>query len=215
MRKTKLEVSPSNSTERPNTALSVERVDPSEMDTVAKVLAMAYTEDPIHIWAFPRASTRLADATLFFTFYLRRMQQYSWDVFATSDRLAVVVASVVLKGKSAYPDGIRHLPILMRKMSTVTDYFQWIENFRPEVDHRYFEFVGAVPNAPRGTGSFLVSNVLKIFDGEGFPVWTWSSNPRNLSFYRRLGFEIGPELRRDTSTPPVTSIWRPPMPLAP
>ena len=199
---------------RPALSRSIERVAPSEFDSVARVLAAAYIEDPLHIWAMPRAATRLADATMFFTFYLRWMQPYSLDVFATSDRSAVVVTSLVRHGKSAYPEGVRYLPTLIRKVSPVNDYFQWLETFRPKVDHRYSEFLGCLPNAPRGTGFFLLANVLKIFDREDLPVWTWSSNRLNLPFYRRLGFEIGKELCRDDSTPPVTIIWRPPMPLA-
>ena len=161
----------------------------------------------------PKAATRLADATMFFTFYLRRMRPHSWDVFATADRSAVVVTSLIRQGNSPYPDGVRYLPTLVRTKSPVNDYFQWIETFRPKVDHRYSEFLGSLPNARRGTGFFLLAKILKMFDREGLPVWTWSSNPLNLPFYRRLGFEIGAELRRDDSTPPVTPIWRPPAPL--
>lgn len=197
----------------PDNKLSVERVDPSEFDSVARVLAAAYTNDPIHIWAMPKAATRLADATFFFNYYLRRMQPSNRDVFATADRSAVVVTSLVRKGQGAYSEGVRHLPTLVRKISPVNEYFQWIETFRPDIDHRHSEFLGCLPNAPRGSGFFLLANVLKIFDREGLPVWTWSSNRLNLPFYRRLGFEIREELRRDDNTPPVTIIWRPVMPV--
>jgi hypothetical protein len=196
-----------------NEKMLVERIDPSEFDTIAKILAAAYVNDPIHIWAMPKADTRLADATMFFMFYLRWMHPQNRDVFATSDRSAVVVTSVVRRNESAYPDGVRHLPTLVRKKSPVNDYFEWIETFRPKVDHRHSEFLGCLPNAPRGIGFFLLANVLKIFDREGLPVWTWSSNRLNLPFYSRLGFEIREELRRDANTPPVTIIWRPVMPL--
>jgi len=199
--------------DQPTIAQSVVRLDPSELGTAARVLAEAYTEDPIHLWAMPRAATRLADATMFFTFYLRRMRPHSWDVFATADRTAVVVTSLVRKGEGAYPKEVRRLPPLVRTLSRVNDYFQWIETFRPDVDHRHSEFLGALPTARRGAGFFLLANVLKIFDREGLPVWTWSSNRLNLPFYRRLGFEIGTELRRDGDAPPVTVIWRPPMPV--
>jgi hypothetical protein len=105
---------------------------------------------------------------------------------------------------------IRYLPTLIQTKSPVNDFFQWIETFRPKVDHQYSEFLGSLPDAPRGMGFFLLASVLKIFDREGLPVWSWTSNPLNLPFYRRLGFEIGEELHRDESTPPVTIIWRPP-----
>jgi hypothetical protein len=188
---------------------SVERVDPSEMETVARVLAHAYTEDPIHLWAMPRESSRFDDAVAFFSFYLRQLRRTSWDVFATSDRSAVVVTSVVKRGHNAYPQEVRRLPGLIRGLSRVNDYFQWLESFRPDMDHVHSEFLGALPTARRGAGFILLANVLRMFDRERLPVWTWSSNPLNLPFYRRLGFEIRNELKRDDDTPPVTVIWRP------
>lgn len=209
-----LKTSPGNLANLFRSTQTVERLEPEEIDTVARVLASAYVEDPIHIWAMPKAETRLSDAMLFFKFYLRRKKLHSWNVFANTDRSAVVVLSVVRKGNKAYPDGVRHLPKLIRSLSPVNDYFEWIESFRPDIDHVHSEFLGALPNAPRGTGFLLYSNVLKIFDRQGLPIWTWSSNPLNLPFYRRLGFEIGEEIRRDDDTPSVTIISRPAMPLA-
>jgi ribosomal protein S18 acetylase RimI-like enzyme len=194
--------------------LLVERVDPRELELVARVLAEAYTEDPIHLWAMPKAATRLEDATVFFTFFLRWMRPHSWDVFATADRSAVLVTWLVRQGKSGYPDGVRFLPPLLRRKSPLNDFLQWVETLRPEVDHLYFEFLGSLPNARRGIGFLLVANVLEKFNPRRLPIWAWLSNPRLTFFYRRLGFEIGPELRRDDNTPPVTTIWRPVMPIA-
>ncbi|MGD0884651.1 MAG: hypothetical protein ABSA46_07220 [Thermodesulfovibrionales bacterium] len=192
---------------------AVERVDPKDLDTVARILAVAYAEYPIHAWAMPKAATRQADATTFFTFYLRWMQRHSWDVFTTADRLAVLVMRPVRYNTSC-SDNIRNLPTLVQTKSPVNEFFRWIETFRPKVDHEYSEFLGCMPQARRGSGFFLLASVLKMFDRECLPVWSWTSNPLNLPFYRRLGFEIGAELRRDDSTPPVTPMWRPPMPFS-
>jgi hypothetical protein len=205
-------LSASDSSARRILGPSVERVAPGDLDVVAGILAAAYTDDPIHHWAMPKAATRLADATLFFCFYLRLMRKHSWMVFATADRSAAAVCSLVRAGGDAYGDGVRHLPPLLRTLSPVNDYFGWLETFRPKIQHVHLEFIGARPTAPRGTGTLLLGAMLKLFDREGLPVWTWSSNERNLSFYRRLGFEVGAELRRDDATPPVTVISRPPAP---
>ena len=56
---------------------TVERVGPSEFDTVARILGLAYNNYPFHIWAMPNAATRLADAAVFFEFYLRIMRHKS------------------------------------------------------------------------------------------------------------------------------------------
>jgi len=213
MRDDKLKPSVHGGLARPAPAQSVERVDPSELDTVARILAAGYAKDPVHIWSMPNDKTRMDDAILFFKFYLRAMRPYALDVFATTDRSAVVVTSVVRQSNKMYPDGVRFLPKLALAKSPANDYFDWLENFRPNVDHHYFEFLGALPNAPRGTGFFLVSKVLKMFDQDGLPTWTWSSNPLNLPFFRRQGFETGEVLRMNDNTPPVTIMWRPVMPL--
>ena len=194
--------------------LSVERVDPSELGTVAKVLAAGYAEDPIHVWALPKAATRMADAVAFFTFFLRRMRPYRWEVFATSDRSAVAIMAPVGHWDREYLESSRYMPKLVQTRSPVADYFRWIETFRPNVSHKYLEFIVTLPTKrSSGIGTLLLKHILSTADREGIPVWTWSSNPRNLTFYRRHGFEIGRELRRDSITPPVTSIWHPPMPV--
>ena len=202
-----------NPVDRLSTTLTVERVEPSEFDTVARMLAVAYNNYPLQVWAMPKAATRLDDATVFFKFYLKRMRPHNRDVFVTSDRSAVLVTSIVRKSDGAYKDNVRSLPGLFGKTSLVEEYFEWMETFRPNVDHRHIEFVGSMPDAPRGTGSFLYATVLKMFEREGIPTWTWTTDPRLLPFFRSLGFEIGDELRRDAVSPPAITMWRPPMPL--
>ena len=207
MRNENSEALPGDPLDQPAPAQPVERVDAGELDAVARVLAEAYAEDPVMIWALPRAATRLADAAAFFTFFLRRKGGHTREVFATSDRSAVVVMATVSSGRR---DDARHPSSLTGKRSPSADYFQWIESFRPDVDHRYLEFIGCLPaQRSRGMGSLLLGNLLASAARDGFPVWCWSSNPRNLTFYRRLGFDIGDELRRDADTPPVTLLWRP------
>lgn len=187
--------------------LLVERVDPSELNVIARVLAEAYSEDPLFLWAMPKAATRLADAIVFFTFYLRRMLSHHREVFATSDRSAV---AVMTSAGSLHRESPRYLSTLIRTMSPATDYFRWIETFQPDVDHRYLEFIGVLPtHRSKGRGYLLLGSLLAMSAHESLPVWCWSSNPRNLTFYLRLGFEIGAELCRDADTPPVTSLWRP------
>jgi GNAT superfamily N-acetyltransferase len=210
MRNENSEASPGDPIDRPPPAQPVERVDAGELDVVARVLAEAYAEDPVLIWALPRAATRLADATAFFTFFLRRMRDHRREVFATSDRSAVAVMASVDHLDRGYRDDTRYLPSLVSRKSLAADYFRWIETFRPDVDHRYLEFIGCLPaQRSRGMGSLLLGSLLAMAARDGLPVWCWSSNPRNLTFYRRLGFEIGDELRRDADTPAVTLLWRP------
>jgi len=78
-----------------DTRLSVERVNPSELDTVAGVLAAAYADDSVHIWAMANAATWMADAMAFFTFFLRRMRPCSNWKFVLNRKNPGFAAKVV------------------------------------------------------------------------------------------------------------------------
>lgn len=185
------------------------------LGAVARVLAEAFTEDPVFLWAMPKAATRLADATAFFTFYLRRSQSSTREVLATSDRSAVAVMTTVTPLEDSLRKETSELPALLRTASPAAAYFRWIETFRPDFKHRFLEFIGSSPTSrSKGQGTFLLKSLLAMSAREGLPVWTWSSSPRNLPFYHRLGFEAGAELCLDGDTPAVTPLLRPPVPLA-
>jgi GNAT superfamily N-acetyltransferase len=191
--------------------LSVERLDCAASDSVAEILAAAYTDDPVHIWAMPREATRLSDAVLFFKLYFKLMPLCDQQFLVTSDRSAAAIIYLIRQSNSPDCKGMRYFPPLIGKLSKMNEYLQWIEGFRPKADHYYIEFIGCLPDKrSQGIGSFFLKNILEKTDRENIPVWTWSSNPLNLSFYRRLGFEIGAQFRRDANTPPITSVWRPP-----
>lgn len=65
MRDEKSDRSPENLIESPSVALTVERVDPSELGSVARVLAGGCCEDSVHLWAMPKSTTRMDDAIAF------------------------------------------------------------------------------------------------------------------------------------------------------
>jgi ribosomal protein S18 acetylase RimI-like enzyme len=54
----------------------------------------------------------------------------------------------------------------------------------------------------------LLTYGLQVVDREHLPVYLESSNPRNLSLYRRHGFEEIGEIRSGDS-PPIAAMLRP------
>jgi ribosomal protein S18 acetylase RimI-like enzyme len=190
--------------------LSVESLDCAASDSVAEILAAAYTDDPVHIWAMPKEATRLSDAVLFFKSYFKLMPLCNQEFMVTSDRSAAAIIYLIRQSNNPDCKGVRNFPPMLGKLSKMNGYLQWIEGFRPKVDHYYIEFIGCLPGKrSQGRGSFILKNILAKTDRENIPVWTWSSNPLNLSFYRRLGFEIGRQFRYSEDTPPITPVWRP------
>jgi ribosomal protein S18 acetylase RimI-like enzyme len=187
-----------------------EYIDTDGMRDAAYVLADAYLKDPVFLWAMPKVNSRMADATAFFTFFLRRARRSGRRVFTNSDHSAVAVTTSITETDRSAADRSVCLPAMGRTTSPMDGYFTWIETHQPHVDHQYLEFIGCLSACrSKGRGSRLLRALLQMFTRQGSPVWSWSSNVRNLTFYHRLGFEVGEEIRRDADSPAVTTLWYP------
>ena len=61
----------------------------------------------------------------------------------------------------------------------------------PNQPHWYLPLIAADPNwIGQGLGALLMKHALRRCDEEGIPAYLESSNPRNISLYERLGFNI-------------------------
>ncbi|HSV38604.1 MAG TPA: GNAT family N-acetyltransferase, partial [Nocardioidaceae bacterium] len=75
-----------------------------------------------------------------------------------------------------------------------------------EASHWTLQYVGLRGTVQgRGLGTALVAPRLEAIDADGLPCGLTSSNPRNVSFYQRLGFEVVAE----ESTPDGEATLRP------
>jgi ribosomal protein S18 acetylase RimI-like enzyme len=71
-------------------------------------------------------------------------------------------------------------------------------------EHWYLEFIGTSDSARgKGLGSALLEDGLS----HGVPTYLESSNPRNLGFYKRHGFQVVRELAMNAG-PPQWTLWR-------
>jgi len=64
----------------------------------------------------------------------------------------------------------------------------------------------------RGIGRALLAPMLDAADRQGDPTQLASTNPRNLTFYERLGFRTLAIVQPDPELPRVWSLWREPQP---
>lgn len=70
------------------------------------------------------------------------------------------------------------------------------EEFRPQMSYWELELLAIDPEQQaQGRGAKLLEYGLEICDRERAPVYLESSNPGNLSFYRRHGFELLAEVQ--------------------
>jgi predicted N-acetyltransferase YhbS len=85
-----------------------------------------------------------------------------------------------------------------------------MEKAHPEEPHWYLAVVGADPSRQgSGAGRAVIQAVLDDCDAQGLPAYLESSNPANVPYYARLGFQATGDLT-PPGGPTLTLMWRDP-----
>ena len=78
----------------------------------------------------------------------------------------------------------------------------------PTYPHWYLPWFGVDPlSQGMGLGGRLLTDCLEIVDTDRLPTYLETPNPRNISFYRRHGFEVT-GVARAGDCPPITFMLR-------
>lgn len=193
-------------------ALTVREVERVDVPSAAASLAKAFYDDPVCKYAWPEDAKRPGRSQRFFATSIntlwRRREVHSDEefssvaVWAPPDQWQIPARSL----PSVVATSIR----TRLRVKALAAYLR-TDALHPEEPHWYLEFLGTVP-AKQGTGagSRVLTAGLERADEEGRPVWAWSSNPRNLAFYHRHGFEVLDELPFAADGPPIFPIRREP-----
>jgi GNAT superfamily N-acetyltransferase len=161
-------------------------------------------------------STR-AIATLTLAFAGDPMARWSWrapDLFLASfPRFVRGIAGAAFSGGGAYgiddmrgvalwlPPGVGSDDALLEALFDETvpkeqaadgaAMFERMAEHHPREPHWYLPLIGIDPLAQgRKLGAMLMQPVLTRCDREGVPAYLESTNPRNIPFYERLGFQV-------------------------
>jgi len=88
--------------------------------------------------------------------------------------------------------------------------FEQITKFHPKEPHWYLPLIGVDPaHQGRGHGDALMRYALEWFDRERLPAYLESTNPRNISLYRRHGFEELGRIQAGSSPTLIPMLRRP------
>lgn len=86
-----------------------------------------------------------------------------------------------------------------------------MKQHHPEEPHWYLAVIGSDPTVRGGGfGHALMRSRLDRVDAEHAPAYLESSNPDNVPYYLRFGFEVTGEIRLPDGGPTMTPMWRPP-----
>jgi len=191
-------------------APSVRCIDEASADVAYAAVVLAFSTDPATRWTWPRADD-----------FLRNMPQaaraFSSKGFALGTAYEVggfagvalwlppgvpadEEALASLMDRTAHPDIKQDLALVLERMS----------GFHPREPHWYLPLIGVDP-ARQGErlGNQLMAHALARCDADGLPAYLESSNPRNIPFYERQGFDALGKIQVGSSPTIVPMLRKP------
>jgi GNAT superfamily N-acetyltransferase len=194
---------------------------PHELPSAADTLARAFEADPMFVFLLPREGTRLAWVRVVMAGLLA-MSGPDGLVFTEEGDGLPGVLSMTAPGR--YPHPMTRLAGYMARPSTwskagfpsprflggVLRLLGAMDKVHIKEPHWYVHIVGVDP--PRqgtGLGRGLLAHGLAMTDADGLPAYLETSNPKNLPFYGRFGFEVIDEVRLSGGYPPLWAMRRP------
>lgn len=171
-------------------------------------LVLAFAADPVERWLYPDAQQYLACFPEFLAAFGGRAFD-SQTVWSLRDYSAV--ALWLPPGQEA--DGEAIVDVLAGSVEPAQhdDMFAVLgqmDEAHPADPHWYLPWLGVDPaRQGRGLGRELLTSCLRVVDESHLPAYLETPNPRTVSLYERLGFEVTGAARAG-DCPPITFMLR-------
>ena len=182
------------------TTHEVSVVNESNRAAPIATVVMGFSTDPVARWVYPRPDQYLDH----FPTFIQALAGNAFNAgsaYATTDFSGA--ALWLPPGIGSDEDAIVTLIRETVDPGLIDDVFGFVEQMgenHPTEPHWYLPMI-AVDTARQnqGIGSALLRASLEKCDSDGLPAYLESSNPRNISLYRRFGFEIVGEVQCGSS----------------
>ena len=183
--------------------------------TVGEVLGEAFLEDPFWEWLLRGPDRRRRLARSFGAFAGTAARTPGARLLVTPEHTAAAIWLPPGRWRAGPVEALRAVPAharaLRRGVPRGLRVQAVFERHHLREPHWYLEALGAVPAARgAGVGPRVVQPVLDRCDEDGVPAYLESSNPRNWSFYERLGFVPLDPLPLPAGCPVVLPMLRAP-----
>lgn len=180
-----------------------------DIGLVAEIGAVGFYADPVMRWAFRDDAARLDQLRLVFAGIAGDFIAGRGTVDIGDDACVALwrdptfdhAAADAAADEAPFDDQI------MERLGVLTTL---MAETHPHDPHWYLFILSTIPERQgQGLGSVAVTPVLERCDREGSPAYLESTNPRNMTLYRRLGFEQTGEIPLPDG-PSLYPMWREP-----
>jgi ribosomal protein S18 acetylase RimI-like enzyme len=183
---------------------------PADENSAAATVVLAFAADPMARWTWPQAHQYLAAMP-------RMVRAFGSKAFSNGSAWCtddyVGVAMWLPPGVHSDEEGLGAVieSTVAGSLRPETDeLFEQMATYHPAEPHWYLPLIGADPaHQGEGHGEALMTYSLARCDRDHAPAYLESSNPRNIPFYQRHGFEQLGEIQVGSS-PTLVPMLRPP-----
>jgi ribosomal protein S18 acetylase RimI-like enzyme len=196
-------------------AITVRRAALDDRAALAEILAAAFASDPLALWVLEGRRDPERDLRVMFSAILgEALKQRDHHVYITNDSSGAALWFDVGRWKMPVPTKLKLWPTAVRtgfssRRAIRLDFA--MQKAHPKTPHHYLQMIGTRPERQgKGAGTMLISTLLEACDREKLGAYLESSNPENLPFYGRHGFEGQPSFPLPKGCPPCTPMWRDP-----
>ncbi len=181
---------------------------------VAAVLTRAFDDDPIFQAMLPEREHRRRALRALFEEWTRLLHVPHACSYTTDDHAGAALWS--LPGQWSIGPGMllrlapRMLGALGMRTIPALRMLHALDGAHPRKPHNYLRVIGCDPDRQgQGIGAALLRPMLERCDARKEPAYLESSNEKNLTFYRRHGFEVTGEVVTHLG-PKAWLMWREP-----
>lgn len=189
-------------------APTIRRIEGTETLRAIDTLTMAFAADPTMRWLWPEADAYLRAFPRFVAAFGGRAFDHPG---AHADDAFGGVALWLPPGVT--PDGeavvaLFEETIAQPRLDDALAMLEKMDEHTPTEAHWHLSFIGVdTSRQGEGLGSHVMHAGVAMCDEQGIPGYLESSNPANIPFYQRHGYEIAGEIRVGSS-PVITPMWR-------
>lgn len=190
--------------------MKVRTMTPDDENRAIDTIALGFAGDPMTRWVWPHAHQYLAAMPRF-------VRAFGGAAFSRGGAFCSedYAGAALWLRPGVHPDEER-LGELMESTASAAAreaggaIFEQMAKYHPKEPHWYLPLIGVDPaHQGRGHGDALMRYALERLDREKVPAYLESTNPRNISLYRRHGFEELGTIQVGSSPTLVPMVRRP------